>query len=1000
LIAALLCAFLAGALGVAIQWLRAEEKARAESVARANAEAEQDRALNNLYFSRIAQARLEWRLNNTVGAQQLLEYCDPARRGWEWHYLSNLSRCEIFGLRSTELSYVVSVTFSPDGSQFAFTGFDPYRPPDTQRVSPVEIWDARTCERIQTLAGPEHALRLSYSPDGRRLVASSGREAKIWNLESGRLERAWFPNGTVTFSQDGRSLVSADSAGVAISNAETGEIIRRFSSKVGRALFSPDGRIVAVSGIDAVVLFDATSGQVLQTLQHGTSDSEAQSTRFFTPEGPEIAFSPDCERVAVATFPPRIWEVRSGQILHQLSGHNGAVNGIAFSPDGQLVATGGIDSTVRVWNAANGGEQAVLRGHAAFVGCVAFHPDGWSLVSGGRHIGEVKLWDLTRPQESTNLPETGAAGIAFDPDGDHIKLVSPTGRIKVRASDSGTTTLGPVVELNMRWMTPAAMTEWSSDARMLATVARDRQQIKLWNMNAPATPVTLTGLTAPASYLAISSSGDRVAAAGLFAKDRSRFREIMVWDTGSGKPLARFSPALAATTFTHGRVALSPDGSRVAFDDYKLSSAAPSQPSESVTTSELRICEVTSGREILRIPLGESVIYCLAFSHDGKLIAAGDDDGQLCVIDAESGRVLKRQRQSQSLFRLAFSPDGRRLAGINREKVQIWNIPDLQDVLVLRGAQPRSLDGGFNPVMAWSQDGRQLASLNWDGSISVWNGSERPNLVADRVKEATSRIFAWHLTQAESAISRQQPASALRHLSRLMISKPPDVSSLLRRAQLSLRLGRWEESGDDFAAWLKAGAPADDCASASYGRLLVARGDHAGYEQLCQHSIDALRKDTNAETAWSAVGVFALAPGSSADAATVLQIAERQIPVEVRTVEQAYALALVAYRAGNFDVADKRLRSFADHHDLWSARTRPLRAMLDYHLGHVNRAREELARAIAWASDQTSGATATAPAGERAISELLMDFQALCREGQALLDQSNEAKASSVKKTS
>ena len=76
---------------MAAQTRNAQERARAEARQRARAEQAEAKALDHLYFSQLAQARLEWRLNNIPAARQVLEQCDPRRRGWEWHYLQGVS---------------------------------------------------------------------------------------------------------------------------------------------------------------------------------------------------------------------------------------------------------------------------------------------------------------------------------------------------------------------------------------------------------------------------------------------------------------------------------------------------------------------------------------------------------------------------------------------------------------------------------------------------------------------------------------------------------------------------------------------------------------------------------------------------------------------------------------------------------------------------------------------------------------------------------------------
>ncbi|HEX3448176.1 MAG TPA: protein kinase, partial [Isosphaeraceae bacterium] len=526
LVVALFCAFIAGGTGVTAQWRRAEQKARAESLARAGAERERGKALDNLYFSRIAQARLEWRLNNVAGVEQLLNKCDQDRRGWEWHYLRNISHSEILGFDLPELSYIFGVVFSPDGSRFAFTGFDPYRQGNERSPSLVEIWDTKNQLRLHSLDGPAHTMRLSFNHDGQRLAASGARETKIWDTASGQMVRAWSPEGSVTFSPDGRILAAGGSKEAIFWDAENGKEVRRFSKSRGRVTFSPDGQMLAVSAPSAVELRDVATGREIVSLAHGPGEDAARIERFFDGEGPELAFSPDGKYVVVATRPPRIWDASTGLPLHQLSGHAGSVPGVAFSPDGRQVATAGVDSTIRLWDVQTGTERAVLRGHSALVGCVAFHPDGWCLLSGGRHLGQVKLWDLTHPQENLTLTDCHSPAFAFDDDGRQLSLVTNLGGLQVREIASGSTRVGAQVDMTMQWLTPAAPAEFSLKGRRFAAVSSNRLLVKVCDPQSGAELITLRGLSAPATFVSLSRDGSLAAASGLYAKNEVRSREV------------------------------------------------------------------------------------------------------------------------------------------------------------------------------------------------------------------------------------------------------------------------------------------------------------------------------------------------------------------------------------------------------------------------------------------------------------------------------------------
>jgi hypothetical protein len=130
-----------------------------------------------------------------------------------------------------------------------------------------------------------------------------------------------------------------------------------------------------------------------------------------------------------------------------------------------------------------------------------------------------------------------------------------------------------------------------------------------------------------------------------------------------------------------------------------------------------------------------------------------------------------------------------------------------QEVLVLRGAPPRSLDGGFNPALGWSRDGQQLASLNWDGSISIWSASPQPISPSQRWNAAGGRVFAWHLAEAEAAVAQAQTQAAQFHLTRLADEAPPDIVTLLGRARLFLLLGQFDRAAADYAHWSDTGEP-------------------------------------------------------------------------------------------------------------------------------------------------------------------------------------------------
>jgi WD40 repeat protein len=335
---------------------------------------------------------------------------------------------------------------------------------DYQRTRLVNRWplpDQSNSVIIRTLAGHNHTVRsLATAPDGTWLAsASDDGTVRIWDVTSGRTIATFDDKAqSVAISPDGHLLATAGGynvPAVKIWDVATGHLTTVLPGHPGGTnslAFAPTGTRLATSGQDNTVrLWDLATGQIDQTLTDRTAkvdhlrftpdggrlagggeafrvwDLSTGELTFFLPktgqevEALEIARSGGWCVLAVArTRNALVYDLVSGKLRAELTGHKADINSVVISPDGTWIATASTDMTLRIWGARTGKSRAVLTGHNFSVSSLVVAPDGsWLATGSGYGDGNIQIWDSSG-RSTRGKPSSQAHAVAVSSDGSQI----------------------------------------------------------------------------------------------------------------------------------------------------------------------------------------------------------------------------------------------------------------------------------------------------------------------------------------------------------------------------------------------------------------------------------------------------------------------------------------------------------------------------------------------------------------------------------------------------
>lgn len=511
-----------------------------------------------------------------------------------------------------------------------------------------------------------------------------------------RFRYGWGINNLL-LTPDGKTLVSNEAAGtVSVWDLATGKMLRQFPGALfseRHIALSSDGKLVAICHREAIHMCDLASGKEIRRLAHANATGVA-----FSPNGKILAAAGNANDI-------HVWNLSTGKKIAKLPWERGnfySAIRLAYTPDGKtLIAGQRFDSKIGLWDVASGKKRQELDAKGGPIYCFALSSDGSLLATGGRQ-GGAPLWDVKTGQLIRKLPTESGKGcteVAFSSDGKCLAAV---------------------------------------ESDLISSEPKDRNCIHIWDIAADKELYRFNGGSRLGNVV-YSRDGKTLIVAALGA--------IRLLDLSTWKEVGPTAGALDYLGPGFSSNMLSADGSTLAYLRHSDVNFWDTKASRKVSAIEIRFWDMRASRELRSAIEFDCFFGCISFAlaPDGRTLAVCDDQYAINLWDVRSGKVLrclqKGKKEHLDVYELSFSPDGRMLASADSKAagIRLWDVVTGQQIrrlpLMKDTAAPEGNDWRVTSAIAFSPDSRLLAAsgITWaEGSgVRMWEvatGKELPQL--------------------------------------------------------------------------------------------------------------------------------------------------------------------------------------------------------------------------------------------------------------------------------